>query len=42
MFDKVLILSASVGVGHMRAAEALERAFLERGAAGRVNARETT
>jgi processive 1,2-diacylglycerol beta-glucosyltransferase len=36
MFDKVLILSASVGAGHMRAAEALERAFLERGAAREV------
>jgi processive 1,2-diacylglycerol beta-glucosyltransferase len=36
MFDKVLILSASVGAGHMRAAEALERAFVERGAAREV------
>ena len=29
MFDKVLILSAGVGAGHIRAAEALERAFLQ-------------
>jgi len=33
MFTKVLILSSSVGAGHVRAAEALERAFLESGAA---------
>jgi len=36
MFEKVFIVSASVGAGHMRAAEALERAFLERGAAREV------
>jgi processive 1,2-diacylglycerol beta-glucosyltransferase len=36
MFDKVLILSAGVGAGHIRAAEALERAFLQNGAAREV------
>src|SRR5262249_14442848 len=36
MFDKVLILSAGVGAGHMRAAEALEGAFLEKGTAREV------
>jgi hypothetical protein len=34
MFDKVLTLSAGVGAGHMRAAEALEHAFLEKGRNG--------
>ena len=29
MYKKVLILSASVGAGHMRAAEAIEKAFAE-------------
>jgi processive 1,2-diacylglycerol beta-glucosyltransferase len=29
MFNKVLILSASAGAGHLRAAEAIERAFIE-------------
>ena len=33
MFKKVLILSASVGAGHLRAADALEKAFKKQGAA---------
>lgn len=36
MFTKVLILSTSVGAGHVRAAEALEHAFLELDAAREV------
>jgi processive 1,2-diacylglycerol beta-glucosyltransferase len=36
LFKKVLILSASAGAGHLRAAEALERAFLEMNAAQEV------
>jgi processive 1,2-diacylglycerol beta-glucosyltransferase len=36
MFSKVAILSTSVGAGHTRAAEALERAFLDLGAARQV------
>jgi processive 1,2-diacylglycerol beta-glucosyltransferase len=36
VFKKVLILSASAGAGHVRAAEALERAFRLRGAAEEV------
>ena len=36
MFNKVLILSASAGAGHLRAAEAVERAFREAGAAREV------
>jgi processive 1,2-diacylglycerol beta-glucosyltransferase len=36
MFDKVLILSASAGAGHLRAAEAVERACRELGAAREV------
>lgn len=36
MFKKVLILSASVGAGHLRAAEALEKAFNQSGAAEEV------
>src|SRR4051812_27762957 len=36
MFDRVLILSASAGAGHLRAAEALERAFTETNAAREV------
>lgn len=36
MFKKVLILSASAGAGHLRAAEALERAFLRMNAAEEV------
>ena len=33
MFDKVLILSASAGAGHVRAADALQKAFTQVGAA---------
>ena len=36
MFNKVLVLSASAGAGHIRAAEAIERAFNETGAAREV------
>ena len=36
MFDKVLVLSASAGAGHVRAAEAVEQAFRELGAAREV------
>jgi processive 1,2-diacylglycerol beta-glucosyltransferase len=36
MFKKVLILSASAGAGHLRAAEAIERAFLLMNAAQEV------
>src|SRR5262249_49665220 len=36
MFDRVLILSASAGAGHLRAAEAVERAFQRKGAAREV------
>ena len=36
MFDKVLVLSASAGAGHIRAAQAVERAFHEEGAAREV------
>ena len=36
MFKKVLILSASSGAGHVRAAQALERALLESEAAAQV------
>ncbi len=36
MFNKVLILSASSGAGHTRAAQALERAFIETRAASEV------
>ncbi|HYY57792.1 MAG TPA: glycosyltransferase [Pyrinomonadaceae bacterium] len=36
MFKKVLVLSASAGAGHMRAAEAVERAVAEMGAAEEV------
>jgi processive 1,2-diacylglycerol beta-glucosyltransferase len=36
LFKKVLILSASAGAGHLRAAEALERAFLQMNAAEEV------
>jgi processive 1,2-diacylglycerol beta-glucosyltransferase len=36
MFNRVLILSASAGAGHVKAGEALERAFLERGVAKEV------
>ena len=34
MFDRILILSASVGNGHVTAAEALKKAFEERGLGG--------
>ncbi|HEX8289706.1 MAG TPA: glycosyltransferase [Pyrinomonadaceae bacterium] len=36
MFKKVLILSASVGAGHLRAAEALEKAFRQENAAEEI------
>jgi processive 1,2-diacylglycerol beta-glucosyltransferase len=36
MFKKVLILSASAGAGHTRAAQAVERAFIEMGEAEEV------
>ena len=36
MFDRVLILSASSGAGHTRAAQAIERAFAERRAAREI------
>ena len=36
MFKKVLILSASAGAGHVRAAQAIERAFIEMNAAEEV------
>lgn len=36
MLNKVLILSASAGAGHLRAAEAVEKAFLELKAANQV------
>lgn len=36
MFKKVLILSAAVGAGHLRAAEALEKAFVKLNAAEEV------
>ena len=36
MFKKVLLLSASSGAGHIRAAQALERALLDAGAASDV------
>jgi processive 1,2-diacylglycerol beta-glucosyltransferase len=36
MFKKVLILSASVGAGHLRAAEALEKAFRQTNAAQEI------
>lgn len=36
MLDRVLVLSASAGAGHLRAAQAVERAFLESGAAREV------
>jgi processive 1,2-diacylglycerol beta-glucosyltransferase len=35
-FKKVLVLSASAGAGHVRAAQALERAFIDLGAAEEV------
>ena len=36
MFKKVLILSAAVGAGHLRAAEALEKAFIKQRAAAEI------
>ena len=36
MFKKVLILSAAVGAGHLRAAEALEKTFEQMNAADEV------
>ena len=36
MFKKVLILSASVGAGHLRAAEAIEKAFRQANAAEEI------
>ncbi len=36
MLDKVLVLSASAGAGHVRAAQAVERAFVETGAVREV------
>ena len=36
MLEKVLVLSASAGAGHVRAAQAVERAFVETGAARQV------
>ncbi len=36
MFKKVLILSAAVGAGHLRAAEAVEKAFKQTGAAEEI------
>jgi len=37
MFNKVLILSASAGAGHLRAADALEKAFAQSGQAREVH-----
>jgi len=36
MFDRVLVLSASSGAGHVRAARAIEKALIETGAAGEI------
>jgi len=36
MFDRVLILSASAGAGHVRAAQAIEKAFIQLNAAGEL------
>ena len=36
MFENVLILSASAGAGHVRAAQAIEKAFVQMGAARKV------
>src|SRR5690606_18862894 len=36
MFNRVLVLSASAGAGHIRAAQAVEKAFVELGAAREV------
>jgi processive 1,2-diacylglycerol beta-glucosyltransferase len=36
MFENVLVLSASAGAGHVRAAQAIEKAFVQMGAARKV------
>ena len=36
MFNQVLVLSASAGAGHIRAAQAVEKALLQMGAAREV------
>ena len=36
MFNRVLILSASAGAGHVRAADALQKAFSQSGAAREI------
>ena len=36
MFNRVLILSASAGAGHVRAADALQKAFAQSGAAREI------
>jgi processive 1,2-diacylglycerol beta-glucosyltransferase len=36
MFENVLILSASAGAGHVRAAQAIEKAFVQMGAARKI------
>jgi processive 1,2-diacylglycerol beta-glucosyltransferase len=41
VFEKILILSASAGAGHLRAAEAIERALLQMNAAGEVRNLDT-
>src|SRR3954470_15619560 len=41
MPNNILILSASAGAGHLRAAQAIERAFAEAGSAGSVHNHDT-
>lgn len=41
MFNKVLVLSAAVGAGHVRAGQAVEKAFLQTGAAREVRHLDT-
>jgi len=41
MFDRVLILSASAGAGHLRAAEAVEKAMVQLGAAREIRNLDT-
>jgi len=41
MFERVLILSVSAGAGHLRAAEAMEKAFVQAGAAREVRNLDT-
>jgi processive 1,2-diacylglycerol beta-glucosyltransferase len=36
MFDRVLILSVSAGAGHLRAAQAVENAFVQLGASRQI------